>query len=80
MKTAFLQAGMERDGPDVYVILLEAFEGREKQKSQVRRLKALLYALRLSPVVGGAQCTRTCWILVLPPAPLISVSTTSTPE
>ena len=32
------------------------------------------------PVVDGAQFSHTSWVLILPPAPLIRVSTTWTPE
>ena len=49
MKTTFLQARMERDDTDVYVIPPKGFECEEKQKDQVWRLKAWLYGLRLSP-------------------------------
>ena len=49
IKTAFLQARMERDDPDVYVISPKGFECEEKQKDQVWRLKAWLYGLRLTP-------------------------------
>ena len=60
VKTAFLQARMQRVDPDVNVIPLKEFKCAKKQKDQVWRLKAWLYGLRLSPMVGGAKCTRTC--------------------
>ena len=49
IKTAFLQARMRRDDPDVYVIPAKGFECQEEQANQVWRLKAWLYGLRLSP-------------------------------
>ena len=57
VKTAFLQARMERDDPDVYVIPSKGFECEEKQKDQVWRLKAWLYGLRLSRGWWGTMHT-----------------------
>ena len=48
IKTAFLQARIERDDPDIYVIPPIGFECEEKEKDQVWRLKAWQYGLRLS--------------------------------
>ena len=73
IKTAFLQARMERDDPDVYVNPLKGFECEEKQKDQVWRPKAWLYGLRLSP--HGWWGTMHSY---LSPAPLIRESTTWT--
>ena len=48
LKTAFLQASMERDDPDEFDIPSKGFEGQNKRKSQVWRLEAWLYGVRLS--------------------------------
>ena len=61
IKTAFLQARMERDDPDAYLIPPKGLECQEKQKSRIWRLKAWLYGFRLFP--RGWRATMHTYLL-----------------